>query len=83
MRKRRGRAKSSKRKPTNLTLRSDLVRRAKALGLNLSEVVEASLEVTLAELERSRWLAENEAAIDSYNALVAEHGVFGEAWRPF
>ena len=48
---------------TNLSLRRDLVRRAKKLDLNLSEVVEAALEEKIAEVERERWLAENRDAI--------------------
>lgn len=69
--------------PTNLTLRTDLVERAKALGLNLSDVVESSLEAIIAAAEQSRWLAENEEAIDYYNAFVEKHGVFGEEHRKF
>jgi antitoxin CcdA len=69
--------------PTNLSLRVDLVRRAKALDLNLSEVVEHALQKAILEAERARWLAENEAAIDYYNDFVEKHGVFGEEFRPF
>lgn len=80
----RRRAKQApRRKATNLSLRTDLVRRAKVLGLNLSEVVETSLESTIVEVERARWLAENEEAIEAYNKFVEEHGVFGDEWRPF
>lgn len=68
---------------TNLSLRRDLVRRAKTLGLNLSKVVEASLERVVRETERAAWDAENRQAIDAYNARVAEHGVFGDGWRKF
>ena len=69
--------------PTNLSLRTDLVERAKALGLNLSDVVESSLEAIIAAAEQSRWLTENEAAIDYYNAFVEKHGLFGEEHRRF
>lgn len=69
--------------PTNLSLRTDLVERAKALGLNLSDVVESTLEAIIAAAEQSRWLAENEEAIDYYNAFVEKHGLFGEEHRRF
>lgn len=69
--------------PTNLSLRSDLVQRAKALDLNLSRVVEAALEDALREKEREIWLAENRGAIHSYNARVAKRGAFGDGWRRF
>lgn len=69
--------------PTNLSLRVDLVERARALGLNLSQVVESSLEAAIAAAEQARWLADNEVAIDEYNAFVERYGVFGDDHRPF
>jgi antitoxin CcdA len=68
---------------TNLSLRADLVRRAKALGLNLSEVLDAALEQAVKEAEGRSWLEENRDAIEEYNALVAKHGVFGDGRRRF
>jgi antitoxin CcdA len=68
---------------TNLSLRADLVERARELNLNLSVVVEAALEHAVREAERAAWLAENAGAIDEYNARVAERGVFSDDWRRF
>ncbi len=68
---------------TNLSLRRDLVRRAKKLELNLSEIVEAALEEKICEVERERWLAENRDAISAYNARVAKRGVFSNGRRRF
>lgn len=68
---------------TNLSLREDLVRRAKELGLNLSQVVEQSLARVIRETEQARWLAENEQAIDQYNAFVEKHGAFSDDFRQF
>ena len=59
------------------------MQRAKALGLNLSEVVESALEKAIREAEQARWLAENEEAINYYNAFVEKHGMFGEEFRQF
>jgi antitoxin CcdA len=64
-------------------LRIDLVQRAKALGLNLSEVVENALEEAIRKAEQARWLAENKEAIEQYNAFVEKHGYFGEEFREF
>jgi antitoxin CcdA len=69
--------------PTNLSLRTDLVQRAKALALNLSSVVESAIEKAIVEAEQAQWLAENEAAIDYYNTFVDKHGLFGEEFRQF
>jgi antitoxin CcdA len=68
---------------TNLSLRVELVQRAKALGLNLSEVVDSALERAIREAEQARWLAENEAAIEYYNSVIEKHGLFGEEFRKF
>ncbi len=69
--------------PTNLSLPPDLVRRARELGLNLSEVVGAALEAAIREAEATTWLDENREAIDEYNVLVAKRGVFSEGRRRF
>jgi antitoxin CcdA len=78
---------NAQRKPrkaaTNLSLREDLVRRAKALGLNLSEIVESALSDAVARAERAAWEAENRDAIADYNERVAKHGVFSDQWRKF
>src|SRR5512140_3438235 len=76
-------ARRPRKTPTNLSLREDLVRRAKALGLNLSQVVEQSLAKAIREAEQARWLAENAQAIDHYNAFVEEHGAFSDEHRLF
>jgi antitoxin CcdA len=72
-----------KKAATNLSLRTDLVRRAKALGLNLSEAVDAALETIIRDGERRAWLEANRAAIDEYNARVEDRGVFSDDWRSF
>jgi antitoxin CcdA len=77
------RRRAVRKAPTNLSLRIDLVQRAKALGLNLSEVVENALEEAIRKAEQARWLAENKEAIEQYNAFVEKHGYFGEEFREF
>ena len=68
---------------TNLSLRADLVRRARELKINLSAVLEAALEQAVRAAEREAWLAENADAIDDYNTRVAKRGVFSDDWRRF
>lgn len=68
---------------TNLSVRTDLVQRARALGLNLSEILEAGLTAAIADAERAQWLAENEEAIDAYNRRVLEHGLWSDGLRRF
>lgn len=69
--------------PTNLSVRADLVRRAREIHLNMSKVLEEALERAIREHERAAWLAENETAIADYNAQVARRGVFSDDWRKF
>jgi antitoxin CcdA len=69
--------------PTNLSLPVELVRRAKALDLNLSQVVERALAAAIREAEQGRWLSENEQAIEQYNAFVERHGAFSDDFRAF
>jgi antitoxin CcdA len=77
------RASRPRKAPTNLTVRADLVARAKQLGLNISQVVESALEQAVRAAERAAWLAENGEAIEEYNAHVDRHGVFGDGFRRF
>jgi len=77
------RAGSSKKTPTNLSIRSDLVARAKAMRINLSQLLERALETAIREQERADWLEENADAIDAYNTRVEARGTFGDAWRRF
>lgn len=71
------------RKATNLTLNSDLLRQARALGINLSAELEQALAVLVATRREAQWREENRAAIAGYNAEVAEQGVFGDDVRCF
>jgi len=68
---------------TNLSLPTELVRAARALKLNLSEVVTQALEQAVRDGERRAWLEENQDAIDAYNAQVEKRGVFSDGWRRF
>jgi len=68
---------------TNLSVRADLVKRAKELGLNLSGMLEAAIELAVHAAEREAWLADNDKAIDAYNARVEADGVFSDEWRTF
>jgi antitoxin CcdA len=77
------RASRIRKVPTNLSVRADLVAKAKKLRLNLSQLVEAAIEDAIREVERAAWLEENRDAIDDYNAQVAKRGLFSDDWRRF
>lgn len=72
---------SLRRKPKkarlNLYIDEDVLRDAKAAGVNLSEAAELAIR---AELGR-RWYEENKAAIDAFNSDVLENGLWSDGLR--
>lgn len=73
----------SRKTPTNVSIREDLVRRARQLNLNLSGLLEEAIEQAIRAAERDAWLAENQEAFEAYADWVDKHGVFSERWRKF
>ena len=70
-------------KPTNLTINTDLLSQAKSLNINISSILEAALIETLKKDKRKEWLEENEDSIQAYNSLVNQNGVFSDGNRTF
>ncbi len=70
-------------KPTNLSLNSDLLRQARDLDINLSSVLEEALEVVVRRRLGEQWLAENQKAIAAYNEHVETHGLWSDGLRTF
>lgn len=70
-------------KPTNLSLNSDLLKKARELGINLSSTLEEALEQIVKQRLHEQWLEQNRKAIDSYNQQVEASGVFSDGIRSF
>ena len=70
-------------KPANLSVNSDLLKKSKAMNINLSATLEQALQVKLAKLNGDKWATENRQAIISYNDFVEEHGCIGEEYKEF
>lgn len=70
-------------KATNLSVNSDLLKKSRALHVNLSATLEKALTDELARVKAEQWKKENKAAIKAYNDFVEEHGCFGEEYRNF
>jgi len=70
-------------RPTNVSIRSDLLVAAREAGVNLSATLERALTDELAKAKRRRWREENREAIARCNEFVEEHGVFGDRLRSF
>ena len=76
-------AASASKKPTNLSLSSDLLKQARELDINLSAELDAALAEIIRRRQAELWLEENRAAMDAYNALVEKRGVFSDGLRRF
>ncbi|WP_337842463.1 type II toxin-antitoxin system CcdA family antitoxin [Rheinheimera sp.] len=70
-------------KPTNVSINSDLLEKAKSLKINLSATLEQALVEQLRSAQREQWLSENAAAIEAYNEFVEDNGTFGDSVRTF
>lgn len=70
-------------KPTNLSINSDLLNKSRSLNINLSATLELALKTALAKVEAARWKADNKEAIAEYNEFVEKNGCFGDEYRNF
>lgn len=70
-------------KPTNLGINSDLLKKAKDVDINLSATLEQALINQLKAKQAQQWLEQNRNAIAAYNKSVDENGVFGDGLRSF
>ena len=71
------------RKPTNLSLDSNLLEEAKALGINISRSAEAGIAEAVRLHKQQKWLKENAGALASSNAYVAANGLPLAQYRRF
>lgn len=70
-------------KPTNVTVNSDLLTQAKEYKINISATLESALADALKLKKIDIWKEENKAAIASYNAVIEEYGLFSDEMRMF
>jgi antitoxin CcdA len=76
-------AAKTPRKATNLTLDAQAIADAKELGINISAACEEGLVIAISKARGEKWLRENRAAIDSFNAYVDKHGIPLSEYRQF
>lgn len=70
-------------KPTNLSINSDLLSKARKSKINLSATLERALTQQLRQTERESWKNENRDAIEALNDLAEKHGLFSDSFREF
>ncbi|MER8811097.1 type II toxin-antitoxin system CcdA family antitoxin [Mesorhizobium australicum] len=73
----------SQRKSVNTSIDSQLLKDAKALGINISRAAEAGIAKAIAAEKTRRWQEENTEAIESSNAYVERNGLPLAKYRLF
>ena len=74
---------NAKKKATNLSINSDLLKKAKELKINISNSLEKTLIELIKEKEIKNWEVKNKTSINSYNKRVAQKGTFSDDVRSF
>jgi antitoxin CcdA len=74
---------SARKKSTNLSINSDLLRQAKERHINLSHALELRLAELLREENCRSWQMENREAIEDYNRRIEARGTFSDGLRRF
>jgi len=73
----------SPKKATNLSLNSDLLKKTRALNINLSATLEQALKDKLKSIEANKWVKDNKNAIQAYNEFIDDNGCFSDEFRKF
>ena len=71
------------RKPTNISLDTQLVAEAKRLGINISRACETGLSQQIALEYGRQWKQDNAAALESSNDYVDRNGLPLARYRQF
>lgn len=70
-------------KATNLSLNSGVLEAARAMGMNISQTVDALLAEEVKRRYWEKWRDDNRNAFKAYNERVAEDGIWGAKFRTF
>ena len=76
-------AHTQTRKPTNVSLDSQLLAKAKALNVNLSRAAEEGIRKAVRQTQEEIWKSTNIAALESSNEYVEKHGLPLSGLRQF
>lgn len=68
-------------KPTNASINSDLLEKARRLGINFSAALEHALTEQVRAAQRTQWQRENADTIEACNRFVEENGTFSDSER--
>jgi antitoxin CcdA len=73
----------SSKRAANLTLSTEVLAEAKALGINISKACDLHLRELVRKEKEARWKAEHADFIQAYNQTIAEESLPLDAWRTF
>lgn len=74
---------TSIRKATNVSLDSNLLKDAKALGVNISRAAEEGLNDAVRKAKGEAWKRENAESLKAWNEWVEKNGLPLEKYRMF
>lgn len=74
---------NAKKRPTNISVNSDLLQKVKEYKINISSTVESILEDLVKQKEIEKWKESNREAIKDYNDYIDKNGLFGDDFRSF
>ena len=63
---------------TNVSIDAELLQKAKAMKINLSQTLEQGLEVLVRKKNEQQWLEENREAIEDYNRRIKKQGLLSD-----
>ena len=75
--------RNAPKRAVNLTLNSQVLEMAKALGLNISQTVDELLTEAVLKKYWEGWNERNKEAIAQYNERIAREGLFSDRYRTF
>ena len=70
-------------KATNLSLNSKVLEKARELGMNVSQTVDALLAAEVRRCYWQKWNEENKDGVAEYNARIASEGLPLAKYRTF
>jgi antitoxin CcdA len=74
-------AKRRAKQPVNLSVDAEVLKMAKQMKINLSQVLEDELRARLADECTRRFQEQHREAIEAHNKFIEEHGVWSKKYR--
>ena len=74
---------SASKRAANVSVKAELLDKARHLGINLSRTLEDRLTELVREAEAQEWLTQNRRAIDAFNKRVEREGIWSDGLRGF